>query len=375
VRCDKGVVWGDPETNQDRAHVHGWETRQWRHLDTCQMETLIVAEVPRLKYKSGRVEEVPVPWAERYSRITRMMEAFVIRLLQATSNVSRAADLLKLNWHTVNAAIKRSVQRGMERRGQEPVTHVGMDEKSMGKGHNYVSVMTDIDRSRVLDLVPGRKLEDAKKLLGTLSEKQRISVQAIAIDMWPAYMSAATAMLGNADIVHDRFHVSKYLNEAVDKVRKAEHKKLLAQGDESLKGSKYQWLKTMPDKRSTEAVAFRCLYQANFKTSRAWSFKESFAGFWKYRYTQSAANFFDAWGTRAMRSRIEPIKDVTKMLRRHREGLLNYTRHRITNAAAEGFNSIIQNIKSNARGFRNFDNYRTRILFFCGQLDLMPTKA
>jgi transposase len=372
VQCERGLVWGDPETEADRAHIHGWVERRWRHLDTCQMETHIVAEVPRLKYKSGRVEDAMVPWAERFSRITRMMEAFVVRLLQAASSVSRVAQLIRLDWHTINDVIKRSVDRGLARRRDESVRHLGLDEKSFGRGHQYASVLTDLDRSRVLEVTPGRKTEDAVAALSCLSEKQREGVRAIAMDMWAGYMSAAGIMLNNADIVHDKFHVSKYLNDAVDQVRRAENKKLSARGDMRLKGTKYDWLQSLPDKRSAEAVRFRSLYQANLKTSRAWSFKESFAAFWDYRYPKSAQNFFDAWGTRAMRSRIEPIKKVTLMLRRHNEGLINYTRHHITNAKAEGFNSVIQTIKANARGFRSFDNFRVRILFFCGKLDLMP---
>jgi transposase len=375
VECARGEVWGDPETGQDRAHVHGWVKREWRHLDTCQFETRIVAEVPRLKYKSGRVEEAAVPWAERYSRITLMMEAFVVRLLQAAANISRVASLIKLDWHTVNDVINRAVERGLERRAQEPVRHLGLDEKSFASGHNYASVLTDVEHSRVLEVVPGRKLEDAQTVLGSLSPEQRAGVQAIAMDMWPAYMSAAKTMLLNADIVHDKFHVSKYLNDAVDQVRRAEHKRLLAQGESPLTGTKYGWLRTFGDKRCAEAVAFRHLYQANLKTSRAWSLKESFAMFWGYRYAKSAAAFFDTWATRGMRSRIEPIKKVVRMLRRHRDGLLNYARHRITNAAAEGFNSIIQTLKANARGFRSFANFRARILFFCGKLDLAPVNV
>ena len=139
--------------------------------------------------------------------------------------------------------------------------------------------------------------------------------------------------------------------------------------------TKYAWLKSMPDKRCADAVAFRHLYQTTLKTSRAWAFRESFAAFWDYRYPKSAGAYFDAWSTRAMRSRIEPIKKVVKMLRRHRQGLLNYTRYRITNAAAEGFNSIIQTIKANARGFRSFENFRIRILFLCGKLDLQPVNG
>ena len=372
VQCDQGVVWGDPETGQDRAHIHGWVERSWRHLDTCQFETRIVALVPRLKYKSGRVEDAAVPWAERYSRITVLMEAFVVRLMQAAANVSRVTALVKLDWHTVNEIMRRAVERGLQRRGQEPVPYLGLDEKSFLRGHNYASVLTDISRSRVLEVEPGRKLEDAFRLLKSLGPAQRAGVRAIAMDMWPSYMSAAWSLLDKADIVHDKFHISKYLNDAVDQVRRGEHKALLRQGDTSLSGSKYAWLRGLPDKRCAEAVAFRHLYHANLKTSRAWALKESFAAFWDYRYPQAAQRFFGSWSTRAMRSRIEPIKTVAKMLRRHNDGLINYTKHRITNAAAEGFNSIIQSLKANARGFRSFANYRIRILFFCGKLDLRP---
>ncbi len=375
VQCDRGVVWGDPETQQDRAHVHGWVQREWRHLDTCQLETRIVAEVPRLKFKSGRVEDAAVPWAERYSRITRLMEAFVVRLLITAANVDRVARLLRLDWHTVNAVIKRAVERGLMRRQDEPIAFLGIDEKSFARGHRYASVLTDIGGSRVLDVVPERTLEAAGQLLQTLTPGQLQNVRAVACDMWPAYMSAIRTLTSQADIVHDKFHISKYLNEAVDKVRRAEHKKLRAQGDDSLSGSKYYWLKSIADKRTSEALEFRHLYQANFKTSRAWSLKESFAAFWDYRYTGPAEHYFDAWSARAMRSRIEPIKEVTRMLRRHKEGLLNYSKHRITNATAEGFNSVIQTIKANARGFRSFENFRVRILFFCGKLDLRPANG
>ena len=375
VQCDRGVVWGDPESGCERAHVHGWVEREWRHLDTCQFETRIKAEVPRLKYQSGRVEDAAVPWAERYSRITLMLEAFVVRLLQAAASVSRVASLIKLDWHTVNEVVARAVERGLARRAQEPVRKLGLDEKSFASGHNYASVLTDVDRSRVLQVTPGRKLEDAERVLSSLSPEQRAGVRAIAMDMWPAYMSAASTMLLNADIVHDKFHVSKYLNDAVDQVRRAEHKRLRARGDSTLTGTKYAWLRSLPDKRCAQAVALRELYQANLKTSRAWALKESFAAFWDYRYPKSAERFFDAWATRAMRSRIEPIKTVVRMLRRHRAGLIHYAKHRITNAAAEGFNSIIQTIKANARGFRSFENFRTRILFFCGKLDLTPASV
>ena len=365
-----GQVWTDPTDSTKRAHINGWTERQWRHLDTCQFETLIKARVPQLKYSDGTVEELAVPWAERYSRVTLLMEAFVVKLLQACPTTQGVCDLTRLAWSTVNGIMVSAVERGMLRRSEEDIPYLGLDEKSSERGHSYVSILTDIDRSRVLDLVPERKLEAAKSLLGTLSPAQRASVKAVAMDMWPAFMSAVQTCLPQADIVHDRFHVSKYLGEAVDTVRRQEHRSLALAGTSPLTGSKWAWLKSYADGRSSEAVSFRALNQLNLKTSRAWRIKETFTQFWCYRYTGAAQRFFDAWSNNAMRSRLEPIKKVVKMLRRHLTGLLNYSQHRINNACAEGFNSAIQLIKANARGFRNFTNYRARILFHCGKLDM-----
>lgn len=375
IECTPGQVWVDPETRQ-RAHVHGWVERTWRHLDTCQLETRLIAKIPRIKYSDGKVLDLTVPWAERYSQITLMMEAFVLRLLQASSSISRVSELVGLHWSTINKTMKRSVERGLARREAAPIKHVGLDEKSFRKGQSYASILTEpcshLQPGRVLDVVKERTLEAAKALLDKLTPEQRSGVEAVALDMWPAYMSAAKQMLENAALVHDKFHVSKYLGEAVDAVRKAEHRKLQKNGDQTLTGTKFVWLRKTLDGRTTEAKEFAHLFQINLKTARAWAIKESFIKFWDYRYSGPAENYFNSWATRAMRSQLEPVKKVVRMLRRHKEGVLNYITHRITNATAEGFNSAIQTIKANARGFRSFENYRIRILFFCGRLDLMP---
>ena len=366
----KKQVWADPTDAAKRAHVNGWSERQWRHLDTCQFETVIKARVPQLKYSDGTVEELSVPWAERYSRVTTLMAGFVIQLLQACPTTQAVCTLTRLSWSTVNAIMVSAVERGMLRRTAEKTAYLGIDEKSSEKGHTYASILTDIDRSRVLDLVPDRKLEAATGLLETLTQTQRMAVKAVAMDMWPAYMSAARRCMPQADIVHDKFHISKYLGEAVDAVRKQEHQSLCRAGTSPLTGSKWAWLRNYPDGRSAEAISFRALNQLNLKTSRAWRIKQNFTQFWSYSYKGAAKRFFKVWSNNAMRTRLAPVKKVVKMLRRHEEGLLNFSTHRISNACAEGFNSAIQLIKANARGFRNFTNYRARILFHCGKLDL-----
>ena len=202
VVLKKGQVWGDPTDATKRAHINGWTERQWRHLDTCQFETLIKARVPQLKYSDGTVEELVVPWAERYSRVTTLMTGFVIKLLQACPTTQSVCTLTRLSWGTVNAIMVSAVERGMLRRTEEEISYLGIDEKSSQKGHSYVTILTDIDRSRVLDLIPERKLEAAKTLIETLTPTQRATVKAVAMDMWPAFMSAAKQCIPQADIVH-----------------------------------------------------------------------------------------------------------------------------------------------------------------------------
>ena len=371
IECDRGVIWGDANDGK-RAHVHSWNKRQWRHLDTCQFETILEAAVPRVKYADGHTEEVSVPWAERYSRVTKLMEAFVIRVLQAASSVSEAAELLGLGWEQTDRIMSRGVERGLLRREASPIEYLGIDEKSVARGHQYATVLNDLSGSRVWEVVEGRKQVEADGVWESLTQEQKEGVQAIAMDMWPAFMNSAKAALPNAKVVHDKFHVSKHLNEAVDKVRKAEHRKLMEVGDSTLKGSKYEWLRNHPDLRRSEAASFRELHKINLKTSRAWQFKETFGGFWDYAYVGAAERFFKDWHGKAMRSKIEPIKAVARMLKAHLPELLNYLAHQITNAASEGFNSLIQNLKANARGLPNFTKFRVRILFHCGKLEMLP---
>ncbi len=371
VALRKGLVWADPTNRTARAHINGWTERQWRHLDTCQFKTIIKARVPQLKYSDGTVKELPVPWADRYARVSLSMEAFVVELLQACPNIKSVCSLTDLSWKTVDTIMKKAVERGLTRRAQVPMEHLGLDEKSIEKGHSYASILTDVSGSRVLNLVKGRTQEAAQELLETtLSQEQRAGIEAVAMDMWPAYMGAARETLPKASIVHDKFHVVKYLNECVDQVRRREHRAMSAAGFSPLVGTKYSWMRNFKDKRSSEAVEFRALHQMNLKTSRAWTIKETFAHFWTYHSISAASSFFTEWSNNAMRSKLEPVKKVVKMLRRHLDGLLNYTRYHITNATAEGFNSVIQLIKTNARGFRSFESYRARILFHCGKLDL-----
>lgn len=361
-----------PECGEKCAYYDDREMRQWRHLDTMQFETVIRCEVPRCKCPKHGVKTVRVPWAEKGSRFTLLFESFVIDVLQACTSVKAAAELMGLNWHQVNDIKRRAVARGLERRDASPLKHLGIDEKSFCQGHNYVSVLTDLSGSRVLDVAEGRDKESCQKLFEGLSQEQLDGVNAIAMDMWRAYIKAGEDHLPNAKIVHDRFHISQHLNKAIDQVRKQEHKALLAENDSTLTKTKYLWLTGFENLSQENQDRFNQLQSLGLKVGRAHAIKATFDCFWDYCYPASARKFFNKWYGWARRSKLEPVKKVAKMIKNHFENIITYLNNRITNAASEGFNSVIQSIKVNARGFRNFENYRVAILFQCGKLDLKP---
>jgi len=244
-----------------------WTPCNWRRLSTHRC--------PGWSYPDGKTACVRVPWAERYSRLSRMMEAWVIQVLRSASSVSKAAELLHLSWDVVDGVMKRAVERGLLRREKEPIQHLGIDEKSISQGHHYATVISDLDDRRAWEVMERRDGSSADAAMASLSPEQREAVEAVAMDMWPAYMRAAADALPHARVVHDKFHIAKYLNEAVDKVRRKENSQLLTKGDTRLKGSKYLWLRGFKDLRSTDARSFRKLYAAALKTSRAWALKES----------------------------------------------------------------------------------------------------
>lgn len=349
------------------------EVRIWRHLDTMQFATYLHCRIPRVRCSEHGAKTLRVPWAGKNSRFTLMFEAFAIRLLKAARSIEEARKVLGLNWHQVNNIKARAVERGLARRKSEPVRYLGIDEKQFRAGHRYISSLVDLEGGRVLDVVQERTEEAATALLEQgLTTSQRQKVEAVAVDMWPAYASAINTILPAAAIVHDRFHISQHLNQAVDLVRRQENRQLGKAGDTRLRGTKYMWLANRENQHERFADTFASLKDSNLKVARAWAIKEQFRQFWDYRSKGWARRHFDDWYSWAIRSRLNPIKEKARMLKRHLDNTLTYFDHPISNAVAEGLNSKIQTIKANARGFRSFESFRYSILFYCGGLQMEP---
>ena len=370
VKYEEGTVWASEAG--ERLPVYDHVERCWRHLDTCGFETRLLCRVPRVQTPEGKVETVPVPWAGKRSRFPLLYERFAIEVLLACRSVSAAAELMGLSWDELQTIMERAVKRGLERRKLAGLRHVGMDEKSFGKGQSSVSLLTDLDRARVLEVMKDNHREAADLLLATLPAEVRAGIEAVCLDMSGHFAAAAREGLPEAALVHDRFHISAHLNDGVAAVHREENRRLQKLGDDRLKGTQ-RLFGFDPDKLGGEqAVRFAELKGSDLKSARAWAIKEVFRRFWYYSYEGSARKFFKEWYGWASRSRLQPMIKVAKMLQRHFENIITYLRHPITNAVTEGLNSKIQAIKANARGFRSFQNYRTRILFFCGKLDLYP---
>jgi transposase len=341
-------------------------------LDTCEFETWVVAEVPRIKLSSGKVITVNVPWAENLGRFTMAMEGYLIEVLSRCPSVSAAARLAGITRDQAEGVMRRAVQRGLARRETTPLELVGIDEKAIRRHHRYATVLSDLITGEVIEVCQGRTKEATCQMLRELSEEATATIEAVAMDMWPAYISAIEEMLPEAAIVFDRFHIKKYLNDAVDTVRRQEHGELSAAGNTVLKGTKYQWLKDYDDFRVKGAAEFRQLLKQSLKTGQAWSFKDLFEHFWTYRSRACAMRFFYDWIDTVNESGLKPMMKVADTLLKHMAGIMNYITFPITNASAEGLNSIIQGLRTAARGLPNFENFRARILFHLGGLNMKP---
>lgn len=348
--------------------------RTWRHLDSMQCLTYLHASPPRVSCPDHGVRQVALPWAQARSRFTHLFEALAIEVLLATT-VSRAAALLRLSWDEAWHVMERAVQRGRAARDDTVPSQIGVDEKAIAKRHRYMTLVCDLTASTVDYIGEGRAEASLAGYFEALTTSQRAAIEAISLDMWPAYIGACRRHVPEADskMVFDRFHIMRHVLDAVDTVRKQEHKALLAAGDERLSRSKYLWL-TNPQNMTEQArIQFAQLQAAELKTARAWAIKESLRTLWDYQSEASARAFWKRWYFWATHSRLKPIIAAAKLICRHLPNVMTYFTHRITNAVAEGLNSKIATIQKRACGFRNPEHFKTAVYFHCGGLDLYPT--
>lgn len=348
--------------------------REWRHLDTCQFKTILVADVPRVECPDHGVVTVGVPWSEPGSGFTALFEALVIDWLKEAS-VLAVSRRLELSWNAIDRIMQRAVRRGLQRRVSAQPERIGVDETSFRKRHEYVTVVSDQDGGTVLHVADDRNQGSLRSYYDTLSEEQKAAIESVSMDMWPAYINVTLESIPGAEekIAFDKFHVAKYLGDAVDKVRRVEHKALCAQDRDDLKGTKHRWLTNPENMSFRQWRGFRALRESTLKTARAWAIKEFAMTLWDYTSRRWAEKGWKRWLSWAVRSRLEPVKKVARTIREHLWGILNAVVLKADNGGAESLNSRIKMIKVRSRGFRNKERFRNAIYFHLGGLNLYPT--
>jgi len=357
-----------PGSKEERKLYDFTPERQIRHLDIFEYKTFINVRIPRVKNNRGEISTIDLGWAGKRVSYTYKFESRVIETLRLSKNQTKTADYFNTTFDIVHGIMERAVARGLGRRDLNSILALGIDEKSYGNGQKYITVLSDPITKSVLDIINGRKTEDAEELLTwTLSPSQLDRVLLISMDMWKAYMAAAENVIPNADIVHDKFHTAKYLNKAVDDVRKKEVKE-----QDILRNSKYIFLKNSENWNDAQRWKFEQIDQVNLATSQAWRVKENFKGIYDQGKKQLCLEYFKKWYISTLQTGIEPMLKVADTMLRHLKGIVNSAMTDITNSIAEGINSQIQVVKTVARGFANVQGYRNAILFFQGNLKLFP---
>jgi len=359
-----------PETGDLLPIYDHRKPRRWRHLNIMQYQTWIVCSLPRVKDAAGNVKTVKAPWADSNQRFTFWFEALAIRVAQLTKSPTKTAGFLQSSYDVITGILDRAVARGMKRRNaqEHTVRTLSMDEKAFRRGHDYITIVSCPQTGQVYDVCLGRKQSDTEELLEEIDQQIGLDqVEAVSIDMWKAYINSVESTLPGARIVHDKFHVIAWLNKALDQVRRAE-----AKSEPELKNTRYLWLKNQQNHSDKQAENFKRVSQLNLVTAQAWQIKENFKALYHQNSPIEGYHYFCQWFEDVASKGITACEKVAQMCKTHLMGILNYINYPITNSRAEQVNSKIQQVKSISKGYRNFGNFRTAILFYFGKLDLYP---
>jgi transposase len=370
-----GISWKCPKcAHQGSLHDHS-EERSWRHLDSCQFLTYLHARTPRIKCPEHGALQVGVPWAEPNSRFTLLFERLAVELLLQT-HVQGAAEILRVSWAEAMHLMQRAVDRGRKKEEGVPLPkRLGIDEKHTPCG--VLTLVNNVDKRRVHQVLAGAKKLPLQEYLESYPEEQREAVEAVAMDMSDTFYGAVAATIpDSADkIVYDRFHVMKMVTKAVNQVRLDEHSYLVRKQDYRLKGTRYLWGYSQENVPQGQRERLEQLKADKLDTARAWALKEFLRTLWDCTTRSEALAVWRKWHGWALRSRLEPMKELARRLGARLSNILTFVEHRITNALSEGLNNAISTLIRRAYGFRNLKNQITTIYFYQGGLDLFPQIA
>lgn len=357
--------------------VYDTQQKSWRHLNFFQYQCWVQAWVPRID--GGRpdgVQLVQVPWARPGSGFTLLMEALIVMMCQTGMAVAEAARMVGETAHRLWRVLFHHVDRAHEQIDVKAVRQLTVDETSVRRGHEYVTVICEpggkrggaqpSQPTRVLFVAEGRDadtLRQAREFLeshGVAAEQ----IQEICTDMSAAYLKGIGENFPKARVVLDYFHIVGLITQAVDTIRRRESREF----PELLKGTKYLWLKREENLSAEQAQQRVELCRYKLQTAKAFCHLDAFQDLLSARRVEEAVSGLKWWYNWVCHSRIPEMIAVAKSIKRHWDGVVAYLETRLTNGPAEAINGIIQTVKRKCRGFRNFEYFRTMIYLVASKL-------
>jgi transposase len=280
------------------------------------------------------------------------------------------AEHFRLNWKTVEAAVEGAVLWGLAHRRWRPLHVLGLDEVSRRKGQQYLTVVYDLARGRVVWVGRDRTTKTMEAFFAWLGPRRARSIHTVCCDMWAVYVDAVRTHLPQARVVFDRFHVSQHLSRAVDEVRRQTWRRMQGRDKAEFKKTRFLWLTNPENLRREQRTRLSALLRLNSPIVKGYLLKEDLRRFWEYRSTAWAEGHLRQWLWRASHSHLQPFQKLARMLRTHRDGVLAWTRIRVTNGALEGMNNKIKVISHRAFGYRTPWTFIANIYHCCGDLPL-----
>jgi transposase len=334
--------------------------------------TYFVYAMRRVQCPRCGVTVEQVPWGQGKSPITTTYAWFLARWAKRMS-WSEVAGAFQTTWHIVYSAVAMAVAWGRRHMDMSGITALGVDELQWGRGHRYITVVYQINREckRLLWIGEHRTVKTLLRFFRWLGPARSKRLEFICSDMWKAYLKVIAKKAGQAIHVLDRFHIMSHMNKAIDEVRADEAKELLRRGyDPVLKKSRWLLLKRPENLSDAQQSSLAELLQYNLKAVKSYLLKEQFQFFWEYISPHWAGVFLDTWCGRVMRSRIEPMKKIARMLRSHRDLILNWFRaHKeFSSGVVEGFNAKAKLTTRKAYGFREFNTLEVALYHNLGNL-------
>lgn len=347
--------------------------RRWRHLGLGTLRIELAYTPRRVDCRGcGGVRVEAVPWAPHGSAFTYDFEELVAYLAQVTDK-TQVTKLMGIAWSTVGAIVRRVVDRKLDPDLLEGLRCIGVDEFGYKKRHNYLTIVVDHDRQRVVWTAKGHDSATLKAFFEALGPERGAKIECVTMDLSAAFIKAVEENAPQAQIVFDRFHVQRLASDALDQVRREQLHELrgTTEGRELFR-SRFALLKNPWNLNAIETGRLSAVQRTNAPLYRAYLLKETLAKALDYRQPLRAERALRQWLAWAARSRLQPFVRAARTVRKHFDGVLAYVRERLTNAFLEGMNNRIRMIAHRAYGFHNHYALSAMILLCCSGIILTP---